>query len=211
MKKIAFVLLAGLPFITAHAQFEFGAKAGMNLSTQNGSDAGDSRTLVNFNLGAFATMPIAHRVSIQPELVYSGQGTRYELSGGTQTEHANYLNIPVLLKFSHYSGFYLETGPQFGLLLGANTKYRGTSVDSKDSYNSADFAWVVGLGYKIPESPVGIDFRYNAGIANVEDGNHTGFYGSWRNDVVQLGVTYVLFSSSTPGNTGGKSGGKRRY
>src|SRR5258708_38866628 len=123
MKKSALVLsLAGLSFVTAHARFEFGAKAGVNFATQNGSDAGDSRTLVNFNLGAFATVPIAHRVSVQPELVYSGQGTRYELAGGTQTEHANYLNIPVLLKFSHYSGFYLETGPQFGLLLSASTK-----------------------------------------------------------------------------------------
>src|ERR1700749_3326329 len=113
MKKLALVLFAGISFATAHAQVQFGVKAGGNFATQTGSDAGDSKTLFNFNAGAFVRLPIAPGIGLQPELVYSGQGADYDLgSNGTLHEHANYLNIPILFKWSHRSGPYFETGPQ---------------------------------------------------------------------------------------------------
>ncbi|HLZ86347.1 MAG TPA: porin family protein [Puia sp.] len=194
MKKLALVLFAGISFATAHAQVQFGVKAGANFATQTGSDAGDSKTLFNFNAGAFLRLAVVQGFSIQPELVYSGQGASYDVSGGTLREHANYLNIPVLFKWSHRAGPYFETGPQLGFILSAKASINGNSTDSKSAYNSTDFAWVFGVGYKIPRSPVGIDLRYNIGIANVEDRGVTGQTGSWRNDVVQLGLTYVLFN-----------------
>lgn len=196
MKKLALVLFAGISFATAHAQVQFGVKAGANLATQTGSDAGSSKTLFNVNAGAFVRLPIAPHMGIQPELVYSGQGASYDVSNGTLREHANYLNVPILFKWSHPLGPYLETGPQIGFLLSAKSSLNGNSTDAKNAYNTSDFAWVFGVGYKIPRSPVGIDLRYNLGIANVEDRNTTGSNGSWRNDVLQLGVTYVLFSTA---------------
>jgi hypothetical protein len=199
-KLVLFVLAAGA-FFTSNAQFQFGVKAGANFATQSGGDAGDAKTLVGVNFGAFVKLPMAPGLSLQPELMYSGQGAHYDVPNGTLNEHANYINIPVLLKFSHGSGFYAETGPQFGFLVSATSKVKGiggseTSSDAKSAYKSGDFAWVFGIGYKIPRSPVGIDFRYNIGLANVEDRSTTGGTSSWRNDVLQLGVTYVLFSSS---------------
>src|ERR1700750_2119732 len=104
MKKLALVLFAGISFATAHAQVQFGVKAGGNFATQTGSDAGDSKTLFNFNAGAFVRLPIAPGFGIQPELVYSGQGAAYDVSNGTLREHANYLNIPILFKWSHHAG-----------------------------------------------------------------------------------------------------------
>jgi hypothetical protein len=194
MKNLALVLFAGISFATAHAQVQFGLKAGANFATQTGSDAGDSKTMFNFNAGAFLRLAIAPHVGIQPELVYSGQGASYDISQGTLKEHANYLNIPILLKYSFPMGPYLETGPQLGFLLSANSSINGNSTNTKNAYNTTDFAWVFGVGYKIPRSPVGIDLHYNVGIANIEDRNTTGSNGSWRNDVIQLGLTYVLFN-----------------
>jgi hypothetical protein len=193
MKKLVLVFFAGISFATAHAQVQLGVKAGANFATQTGGDAGDAKTLFNFNAGAFVRLAIAQGFGIQPELVYSGQGASYDVSTGTLKEHANYLNIPVLFKWSHRFGPYFETGPQIGFILNAKASLAGNSTDSKSAYNSTDFAWVFGVGYKIPKSPVGIDFRYNIGIANVEDRNTTGQTGSWRNDVLQLGLTYVLW------------------
>src|ERR1700761_9680667 len=105
MKKLALVLFAGISFATAHAQVQFGVKAGGNFATQTGSDAGDSKTLFNFNAGAFVRLPIAPGIGLQPELVYSGQGAHYDL-GGSSNYHANYLNVPILFKWSHRSGPY---------------------------------------------------------------------------------------------------------
>jgi hypothetical protein len=193
MKKLALVLMAGISFASAKAQVQFGLKAGANFATQSGSDAVGAKTLVGFNGGAFLRLPVAPHISVQPEIMYSGQGASYDGSGGTETDHSHYLNIPILLKFSHGSGFYAETGPQVGFLMSAHAKFNGNSMDIKQYYNSADFAWVFGVGYKIPMSPIGIDFRYNVGISNVEDRSANNTTGSVRNDVLQLGLTYVLF------------------
>src|ERR1700744_1925621 len=122
MKKLALVLLAATAFATSKAQVQFGVKAGGNFATQSGSDAGDAKTLFGFNGGVFLRLPLQRGVSVQPELVYSQQGAHYDLpGGGTQNEHANYMNIPILLKFTHGSGLYLETGPQFGFLVSAHS------------------------------------------------------------------------------------------
>lgn len=192
MKKLALVILAGISFATTNAQIQIGAKAGFNLATLNGSDAGNAGTIVNVHFGGFAKIPLVDKLSLQPELVYSAQGGSY--NNPDFTEHDNYLNIPVLLKYPIIEGLAVETGPQFGILLAAHDKANGNSITIKDSRNDRDFAWVVGASYKIPTTKFGIDARYNIGISNIEDNDHTGSNGSIRNGVFQLGVTYVLFS-----------------
>jgi len=191
MKKLALVILSGISFATANAQFQFGAKGGLNFATITGSDAVDVSTRVNVNLGVYARLPLAEKISLQPELVYSNQGASY--NGGSIAY--NYLNIPVLLRFYAGSGFSIFTGPQVGFLLGAHQKSNGNSINIKDLYNSGDFAWAVGMAYKIPATRLGIDARYNFGIANIEDRERTRSTGSVRNSVFQLGVTYTLFSA----------------
>ena len=197
MKKLVLILFAGISFATANAQFQFGVKAGANFSTLSDDQGYSARTQFNFNAGVFAKLPIARFVSLQPELVYSGQGARYnDGAGGIGAEHINYFNVPVLVKFAHRSGFFFETGPQIGFLLSAKDKDQGFSADLKSQVNSADFSWVFGFGFKIPESPVGVDFRYNAGLSNIDNNSVSQDNATIRNDVFQIGLTYVLFSTS---------------
>ncbi|HVS95510.1 MAG TPA: porin family protein [Puia sp.] len=192
MKKLALIIIAGISFATAHAQFQFGAKAGVNLTNLSDAQGYSARTQASFNLGVFFKMPVARGLAVQPELYYSGQGDKFlDGTGGSGADHINYFNVPILLKFAHHSGFYVETGPQFGFLVSAKTTYQDVTTDIKDQINSTDFAWVFGFGYKIPMSPVGIDFRYNAGLSNIANDNGP----SVHNNVFQFGLTYVLFSS----------------
>ena len=203
MKKLLFVVIAAISCATAnaHGQLQFGLKGGLNLSNitvSNGFDGYSYSTLASFNAGAFLKVPVIRSFSIQPELYYSGQGFKGDDgSGGTYTEHVNYLNIPVLGKFTTRSGFYLETGPQIGVKLNAKDKENGLSQDVSSAYNSADFAWVFGAGYKIPMAPVGIDLRYNVGITNVANdsyyGNGYGQYGV-RNGAFQLDLYFIRFN-----------------
>jgi len=196
MKKLALVLFAGFSFATTHAQVQFGVKAGVNFANVTGSDAGDSRVLSNVNAGAFLRFAVAPGFGIQPELVYSGQGAGYRRNGYSDNVHLNYLNIPILLKWNSREGLYAETGPQVGFLVSAHENYQGASFDVKDQFTSADFSWVFGVGYKIPMSEVGIDFRYNLGISNIENLDITHGGGTVRNSVIQLGLTYTLFNSA---------------
>lgn len=193
MKRLALILIAGISFATAQAQFQFGAKGGANFANISDAWGNSSRTQFNFNLGFFFKLPVARHVAIQPELYYSGEGDKYIDAGITGTDHLNYINLPILLKLTGRTGLYFETGPQFGFLVGANTTYQGVSQDIKSDIASGNFAWVFGMGFKIPLSPVGIDLRYNAGLSNIN--NYQGDNTVIHNNVLQFDVTYVLFST----------------
>jgi hypothetical protein len=205
MKKLVLILFAGISFATARAQgqFQFGVKGGLNVSNvtvSNGFNGYSYSSLANFNAGVFVKIPfLAPGLSLQPEIYYSGQGFKAnDGSGGLYSEHVNYLNIPVLAKYTFPQGFFLETGPQLGLKLSAKDKENGISTDISSAYNSADFSWVVGIGFKIPMSPVGFDFRYNTGIINVANDSYYGNgYGQYavRNESFQIDMTIVLWKS----------------
>lgn len=200
MKKLVLILIAGVSFATAHAQIQFGVKAGANLATVTGSDATGATTMANFNAGVFAKIPFAQSLSFSPEIVYSGQGAKYSYAGVTGSQHLNYLNVPLLVKYTHSSGFSIATGPQIGFLMSAKAKVQGTTQDDKNAYNSTEFAWDFGIGYDIPNTQLGIDLRYDLGISNVENngnnsGNSTNSTGKLHNSVFQLGLRYTLFGA----------------
>jgi hypothetical protein len=194
MKKLAFVFLAGFFFASAHAQFAFGIKGGANISNVNGSDASGTNSLVGFNAGAYLKLPVTHHLSIQPEFDYSGEGFKVSSSGITETQHENYIDIPVLLKY-HVAGVFIETGPQAGFLVSAKASAQGISENNKASFNSAEFAWVFGAGVKIPMTPISIDARYNFGLSNIVNNSQTSDNGSIHNGVFQIGIMINLFSA----------------
>jgi hypothetical protein len=194
MKKLALVLLAGFFFASAHAQFAFGIKGGANISNVNGSDVSGTNSLVGFNAGAYLKLPVTKHLAIQPELDYSGQGFKETSSGVTTTQHENYIDIPVLLKY-HFAGLFVETGPQAGFLVSAKVSQQGVSVDDKASFNSAEFSWVFGAGVKIPMTPISLDARYNFGLSNVVNNSQTPDNGSVHNGNFQIDVMINLFSA----------------
>ena len=160
MKKIILTVIAVLGFAFANAQkVEFGAKAGLNLANLIG-DVQNNSTRVGFLVGTFAEIKVAQKFSIQPELLYSTQGLKYD--GGKLL--LDYLNVPVLVKYYVESKFSLEAGPQIGFLLSAKDKFDGKSVsrevDTKDEYEKIDFGLNFGLGYNLTEK-LSIGARYN--------------------------------------------------
>jgi Outer membrane protein beta-barrel domain len=197
MKKLAFVLLAGFSFATAHAQFAFGIKGGANISNVNGSDVTGTSSVVGFNAGAYLKLPVTRHLSIQPEVDYSAQGFKQTVSGTTFTSKNDYVNVPVLLKYTHFTGVFIETGPQVGFLATAKVSSQGVTVDDKPSYNSADFSWVLGVGVKIPATPISLDARYNFGISNIVNNGSSGGSdnNSAHNGSFQIGVMIRLFSA----------------
>ena len=199
MKKLVLILIAGVSFATAHAQIQFGVKAGANLSTFTGDAVQDAKSLVGFNGGVYANIPFAKSLSFSPEILYSAKGAKWDATDYTPAYsiHANYLDIPLLVKYKHSSGFNVATGPQVGFLLSAKDKVQGVSVDDKSSFNSAEFAWDFGIGYDLSNIPVGIEFRYNLGISNIasNNNNNSGSTETGHNSVFQLGLRYTLFGA----------------
>ena len=204
MKKILLsAALAGISYLT-HAQVDidhisYGVKGGLNLSSVKGKDAEGTSNLLGFHGGVQANLPLAGNLTLQPELFYSAEGTKMkvETQGDgdaivetSATTHLNYLNLPVLLQYQHPSGAFAVTGPQIGYLLSAKVKVNGESADVKDSFNKINFGWTLGVGYVIPTTTIGIDVRYNFGLAKLAKGEDGQSAGKAYSRVFQAGVFY---------------------
>jgi hypothetical protein len=165
---------------------EFGIKGGLNVSNLHSSATNNLDPRASVYLGGLAHIHLNKYWAVQPELIYSCQGTTQNTDGGDVTYRLNYVNMPVLLQYMFDGGFRLQTGPQLGLLASAKLKSEGTITDIKKNYTSGDFSWSFGGGY-LTHSGLGIDARYNLGINNI---NNTGSTAKLQNRVFQVGLFY---------------------
>jgi hypothetical protein len=136
--------------------------------------------------GGLVNIPINSTFSVQPELLYSMEGTRYKENGNKFTYQLDYINVPVLFQCNSF-GFYGETGPQIGFLMSGKLSNGDESSDVKDSFKSTAFAWAVGLGYRLP-SGIGIGARYNIGLSKISDDNG----GDLKNNGFHIGISYFF-------------------
>jgi Outer membrane protein beta-barrel domain len=189
MKRTFLVLIAAVIAQFARAQIQFGVKAGYNLASLRVSTPQPQvSSKPGFNAGVMASVPLFSRCSLQPEIMYSGQGIHFigDLTSGTQ--YYDWLNVPVLFTYQHPTGLFAETGPQFGFLLSARESERGQSFDISNSIRSADFSWVFGIGYRLPFG-LGMDARYNLGLTSIAR-NYAFGDGTAKNMVFQFGLFF---------------------
>lgn len=173
----------------------FGAKAGVNFSDITGDMTDSFVGLTSFHIGAVAEIPICESFAIQPELIYSRQGSDWEDSfegmtfEGTIT--ADFLNIPVMAKYFVVEGLSIEAGPQIGILLKAEEEFDGEELDIKDSVKGIDFGLNFGLGYQLDN---GLNFaaRYNLGLTDLNDDPEFLGNSDYKNSVIQISVGYFF-------------------
>jgi hypothetical protein len=193
MKKAILLFVFASSLIVSQAQVKFGGKLGLNLASFSGDDADNLKSKLGFNIGAFAQIPIAETFAFKPELVFSTQGAKSDDDNDDSKLNVNYLNLPLLGKYTTSSGFFAETGPQIGFLLSAKAKSSDVDVDVKDQFKGTDFAWAFGIGYEMPESGFGLNLRYNLGLSNIPDADDASF----KNSVFQLGVFKTFGAGAT--------------
>lgn len=185
MKKMSLSLVMVLMLATlTHAQestVEFGLKGGLNFADLNYESKMDSKTRTSVHAGLLAHFHLNKNWAIQPELMFSGQGAKYD---GDRTLKLGYLNIPVLAQYMFDNGFRLQTGPQLGFLLNAKSEVGDLEANVKDELNTTDVSWSFGVGYITP-SGFGVDARYNLGLTNISEDDN-----SVKNNVFQLGIFY---------------------
>ena len=189
MKKLLLSIAILASGLTINAQeIKFGAKAGLNISNFSGDvENNDART--SFHIGAVAEIEISDKFSVQPELIYSAQGSTTSDLGVDITAAVDYLNVPVMAKYYVAEGFSLEAGPQIGFLMSAKMKAESggdsEEIDVKDDLKSIDFGINFGAGYKL-ENGLNFSARYNLGLSNIAEESDS----SVKNGVFQVSVGY---------------------
>lgn len=184
MKKILLTAAAVFAISFANAQdAKFGAKAGLNFSSIAGFEG--AKNQVGFHIGGYATISVSDKFAVQPELLYSAQGAKFE--GGSL--NLSYINIPVMAKFNVADKFNLEVGPQIGLLMSATAKSdNGGSEDYKSLMNSTDFGLNFGAGYEVAEN-INVGLRYCLGLSQLQKELVTGAT-AYKNTNIQLSLGY---------------------
>jgi len=196
MKKIILSLVfAGASVYSFAQEFAIGIKGGPNFAKiDTESSPGENyENRTGFHAGAFALFKFG-KVGIQPELLYSQQGSTLKYSGDPDLKsNFSYMNIPVILKLYTVAGINLQAGPQFGFLTSAKTETldgsgKVTEQDIKSDLKGSDFSIALGVGWDLPFG-LTVDGRYNLGLSDINDATAQ----SVKNQVWQFSVGYKIF------------------
>jgi hypothetical protein len=193
MKKLFTTFLVVVLFgATAYSQgVSGGIKAGLNLSNQNVSGSGislDTKTLAGFHGGVYLTVMFNDKLGLQPELLYSAQGSKFTIFNNTSTTKINYISIPVLLRYNVNEMISFHAGPQIGIVASAKSESGSSTTDIKDDVNSTDINLALGGTIDLPMK-LNFTARYCLGLSDIDkDSNSTS-----KNNTFQISVGYKLF------------------
>jgi hypothetical protein len=184
---VSFLLAAFLLADSVAAQHvNLGIKVGLNVFTINNDNDVNYNSKEGLNIGLLGHIHFTKQMALQPEIVYSGQGAKYN-TGNVETKiNLDYINIPVLFQYMFDNGFRLQAGPQLGFLVNAKSKTGSISVDIKNNLKKVDVGLAMGVGYIHTPSGFGVDARYNLGVSNINDNSIVKSY----NRGFQIGVFY---------------------
>jgi len=220
MKKSLLIIFVITSLQTLTSQnVVYGVKGGLNLSKYsiNFNSPLDFNYKIGYQIGGFAKIELADKLYVQPELLYSLQGTKYDINltdfilpqdSGDPVFNKDFsgeilestIVLPILLKYYITDNFNIELGPQLDYLF--HVKEENTiEVDSNEDVIATDqnrsasdfnFGAVIGVGYDFNKN-TGINFRYNYGFNRIESNSSLGTDISnfkLRNSVFQLSFEY---------------------
>jgi len=157
----------------------YGFKAGINLSNYSATNLDDLQD--GFNdarigalFGFLVDMHLVGNLRFQPEFLYSAQGSK------EKALRADYLQIPLMLKYELTNFINIQVGPQIGFKV----------HEFEDSFKNFDYAVNAGFGFNVLEN-VSIEARYSLGLVDVFDEDRAPNIEG-KNAVIQIGVTYRL-------------------
>lgn len=180
----------------------FGLIAGLNIANANLSGDGvpSTKSITDFHGGAFVDIEINEKFHIQPELIYSGQGTKFDLIinyegtnyNTTDEFRLSYINLPIMFKFYPQKSFYLAAGPQIGFLTKSTLKVsvlgQSAEQDAKDLFTGTDMGINIGTGYEFTDNFFA-NAQYNIGLSNIAE-TEPGDNSKIKNRVFQLSIGY---------------------
>jgi hypothetical protein len=189
------LILSGISFTGfSQAQLAIGLKGGLNLSKfdihENAASNVNNRT--GYHGGIFALVKIAS-FGIQPEVLFSKQGTNFTYNSTNYKANFDYINVPVMLKLYLPLGLNIQAGPQFGFKttddLKAAVSGGSTTAVAANFKKNKDTSIAVGAGWDLPFHLV-IDARYVIGLSDIKFQPTPTQPVTFKNKVVQISVGY---------------------
>ncbi|MBT8319794.1 MAG: PorT family protein [Gramella sp.] len=195
MKKTFLLLVFAVVGISsssyAQEYWNFGVKGGVNFTNMTSDEFEDNKSRTGFHLGVLAEIPVSDRFSVQPEVLYSTQGTEDEGSNFTNEYQLDYIQVPVIAKFYLIDGLALEAGPSFNFLVEEEYNYESGILDIETDSELAstfEFGGAIGASYKF-NNGFFLNGRYTQGFTDAFDSDSFD-EDAINNNGFQLGVGF---------------------
>lgn len=192
MKLYQIFTIAAIMVATAtqaqHKHSNIGIKGGLNYYNLVNENSNTGASIIGFHVGLMSHIHLNEQFALQPEIVFSTQGSEFEPNGAKTNLNLNYINVPLILQYMFDNGFRLQAGPQVGFLLNAETDVVNTEFDRREDFKNTDLGVSLGVGYINPASNFGVDARYNIGLSDINENNSVNSY----NRGYQVGVFYLF-------------------
>jgi hypothetical protein len=183
----ACVIMLFLTILLATAEgVGFGIKAGMNIANMHGDDVPGLQSRVGFCGGGFVTLGLKDVFAIQPEILYTQKGVKWEVrlippGPNDGTLKLDYIEIPFLFKLmSPVKGGVkgnLYVGSYFAINVNAKCRIETNVTTEEWDYGTfvkdTDFGIVLGGGadFSLKKGEIVLDGRYTLGLTTTsEDG-----------------------------------------
>ncbi|MDO5656633.1 MAG: porin family protein [Flavobacteriaceae bacterium] len=221
MKKFSLLFFAFssiILFAQENKSWTFGAKAGINFATLQGSYdevewVEKLEGMTGFHLGGWANYAFHERFALQIEALGSYQGgdiqytgIPHPLTGEILHPEAEmrlpYIVVPVMLQYKPVPQLYIEAGPQLNLLPKVVTKafLNGQEVEDDQAAGiitnrlknaqSVDFGLNLGAGYEFFDKWT-LYGRYTHGMITVDKREEK--QRDLKNRVIAFGISYRVF------------------
>lgn len=160
-----------------HAQWRAGGVVGINLASisvdpERSSESYSGRTA--FGIGAVLDRGLSGQIDLRLEPMFLQKGATVEEGGIEATFALNYLELPVLLRYTFPregpAQPFVMAGPNLGFLLSAKYDFTdGGEQDAKDETKSVDLGFGVGGGVMIPREQMTLfcEARYVLGFTDL--------------------------------------------
>ena len=203
--------------VMAQSKISFGVRGGLTNSGMKGEAVDNLQNLVEvtdgmistkntsgYFAGAYTSIPVSEKVSIEPGIYYSKKG--YELGGSLDLKgieflgigaklklQSDYVDVPLLVK-GNFNGFQVFGGPQVSYLTKAGLQTKASvlginllnrSIDVTDEFNRWDAAITGGVGYKFGNG-FNVSAQYDHGLSRVDKNKSVNSY----NRAFKVGVGF---------------------
>ncbi len=191
------VLCLCLPALVS-AQTAVGVKGGVALSNITGDTEEQPDWLVGWSAGGFVGIHLVPSLYLQPEVLYTRKGSKFKESGNTAKTNLDYVELPVLLRFSPeaakigidlFGGIApaVRTRARFVFEAGGGLDgLEDLDTDISDLITKWDVGVVVGAGFHLGGFTT--EFRWTEGLMNVIQDPQSGESAKNRSVSVLIGL-----------------------
>jgi len=168
--------------LTTVAFAQFGLKAGVNASriSTDDEDIENLKGKAGFQAGLVGKINLTEYIAIQPEVLYTRKGARYDYFQSEVTSKMDYLDVPLVLIYNPLNlPISFHIGPQFSYLIDTEVIYEnillstGESVEvNKDRFEDYDFGFVAGAAITLQKAF--LEFRFTRGLKKYEKDSSIG-------------------------------------